>query len=47
MRCVLWSLLFLALPVFAAEKSIDAQSFVRDIGYRVGDVVEHGAFQEG
>lgn len=37
---VLWSLLFLALPVLAAEKSIDAQSFVRDIGYRVGDVVE-------
>ena len=40
MRRVLWSLLFLALPVLAAEKSIDAQSFVRDIGYRVGDVVE-------
>ncbi|MFL9610259.1 hypothetical protein ACKF11_09270 [Methylobacillus sp. Pita2] len=40
MRRVLLSLLFLTLPAFAAEKSINAQSFVRDIGYRVGDIVE-------
>ncbi|MPS48346.1 hypothetical protein [Methylobacillus sp.] len=40
MRRVLLSLLFLTLPAFAAEKSIDAQSFVRDIGYRVGDIVK-------
>jgi len=40
MRHVLLSLLLLSLPAFAAEKSINAQSFIRDIGYRVGDVVE-------
>lgn len=45
MRRVLWSLLLMSLPVLslpalAAEKSINAQSFVRDIGYRVGDIVE-------
>ncbi|MCB5183670.1 hypothetical protein LG201_00425 [Methylobacillus gramineus] len=37
---LLLPLLLLALPVFAAEKSINAQSFVRDVGYRVGDVVQ-------
>ncbi|MCB5189198.1 hypothetical protein LG198_00425 [Methylobacillus arboreus] len=40
MRHLILSLLFLSLPAVAAEKSINAQSFVRDIGYRVGDVVE-------
>ncbi|SNR96478.1 hypothetical protein SAMN05192560_1994 [Methylobacillus rhizosphaerae] len=40
MRRLLLLLLFLALPVVAAEKSINATSFVRDVGYRVGDVVQ-------